>query len=625
MPCMHPRSARVQEALIAGGGSELLEAFRTVVRAADTVVVGKGGEFDIGSANYAVARSCMSLVDTDRCLWVAQQSLDSGPCSESAYRVTLGTLSPVTCSPKASLLIVEPSRKPDAQPSAAARSPASQLPQPPSPKPLSQPLSQPLSETLSQPLSQPLSETLSQPLSQSLSPRQQSASPLPCAVSSAGQVAVPPAPVPTLTPNTPSVGGPETWYAMFGGQGASGGQMRELRRVARTPSVRDLLAHLSECVQLELASWSGSQASAPKGGAAAVSFEGGGFDLISWVCDPGSRERAPSRAYLEQVHVSMPLTLAAQLACYCHVLTHSTAGSERDNVTGRIRGALGHSQGAAAAAVVAAAGSLAELMALGGIVIAHVFWLGVRIAEAVAGRGGSWALGVAKIRPDQCEGALAAYLREQQQGPSTPATADSLAVQPRLVLRNGPLASVVAGEPTELVAFDRWLQRHAASDEALRGLRTRLLPVPAPFHHDGLLASVPALVAADVASRQLPTLCASRLRVPVYSCADGMLISAACGELDLLHQLVVQVCHRYIDWVAPLRTLAQHEAQTQSAADDDFMMVDFGPGGGSGCLQLTSHALAAASCTRAPRLCYFSQLFEPGTLPDSWLRWTAPL
>jgi malonyl CoA-acyl carrier protein transacylase len=109
----------------------------------------------------------------------------------------------------------------------------------------------------------------------------------------------------------------------------------------------------------------------------------------------------------------------------------------------------------ASAAVAAAAtgGSLEELRELAVAGAAHLFWLGLRIAEATAAarpppereqgvstsaaaRSGSWSLGVAKVAPAAVEACLERHpLNVLQPGRLS------------VVVNNGPAACVVAGDP----------------------------------------------------------------------------------------------------------------------------------------------------------------------------------
>ena len=180
--------------------------------------------------------------------------------------------------------------------------------------------------------------------------------------------------------------------------------MRELRRVAGDPCVESLLVRVSACLveQLELFRASQGCSSALK---ASLPYRHG-IDIRSWASSCGA---GPPRSYMELVEISVPLTFAAQAATYLYSMLHAPPSPHHPHrpphhspSPTRLLAALGHSQGMAAAAVAAAAGSSAqEFVAWAEAAAAHLFWLGLRIAEAAAvARGrpdcahGPWSLGV---------------------------------------------------------------------------------------------------------------------------------------------------------------------------------------------------------------------------------------
>lgn len=128
MPCMHPRSTPFRTTLQLGSDdapalrSAGEEAFRTIARAADTAVVGAGGSFDPSSAASVAARRCMRIVDSDRCLHILETWGAADICAEcdgsvgseeSAEKpgprplVSVGSLQPLTCTPKSSLILIQ--------------------------------------------------------------------------------------------------------------------------------------------------------------------------------------------------------------------------------------------------------------------------------------------------------------------------------------------------------------------------------------------------------------------------------------------------------------------------------------------------------------------------------------
>ena len=101
-PRMHPRSSTVRALL---GDTEGRQLFGSVAKAADYAVVGKGGTFDVASAAFVAARFCMRLIDTDRALYFRERNAAAGI---AAPTISIGVLEPLTCSPKASILLVAP-------------------------------------------------------------------------------------------------------------------------------------------------------------------------------------------------------------------------------------------------------------------------------------------------------------------------------------------------------------------------------------------------------------------------------------------------------------------------------------------------------------------------------------
>jgi len=220
--------------------------------------------------------------------------------------------------------------------------------------------------------------------------------------------------------------------------------MRELRRVACDARVRHILASVSASLQQQLARF---QASPDHSGVSArpapdITYRHG-LDICSWATVP----EGPPRSYLERVEISIPLTFAAQVATYTYTLLHAPPPHPHphpDTAGTRLVAALGHSQGMVAAAVAAAAGgSEAALCSWAEAAAAHLFWLGLRIAQAVAagraraeGATGPWSLGVAKVCVDKLEDLL------RRCSPSLPSSSSLspslLSLSPSLLLLSLP-------------------------------------------------------------------------------------------------------------------------------------------------------------------------------------------
>jgi len=80
-------------------GEEGEAAFRAVIKGADCVAVGRGGAFDAAAAGFLTAQRCMRLVDADRLL---------AACEAWRCGGWLGSLAPLSCSPKNSVLVLLP-------------------------------------------------------------------------------------------------------------------------------------------------------------------------------------------------------------------------------------------------------------------------------------------------------------------------------------------------------------------------------------------------------------------------------------------------------------------------------------------------------------------------------------
>lgn len=360
--------------------------------------------------------------------------------------------------------------------------------------------------------------------------------------------------------------------------------MRELRRVAVDACVQALLSRLSATLvaQLEMFRTSHDYTNAQR---AHLPYQHG-IDIRSWATGAGG----PPRGYMERVEISVPLTFAAQAATYIYSMLHAPH-RKSPGVETPLRAALGHSQGMATAAVAAAAGSCtAEFTRWAEAAAAHLFWLGLRIAEAVAvGAGlgaptcfkGPWSLGVAKVCTDALEQALLKF-------PANLERSGSQAV--RIVIRNGPQACVVAGDPSAMGALEPWLRECSKVNESLRGFCLRDWGSTAPFHHADLLAGVARKALRDTES--LPKLRTKHLRLPLISCHDGTDLGRCHDELDVFQQLIWDICENPVDWPRALSSLCAKRCREGGEVGDgaDACLVDFGPGGGCGALQMTRHA-----------------------------------
>ena len=392
--------------------------------------------------------------------------------------------------------------------------------------------------------------------------------------------------------------------AAFSGQGIPSGQMAELRRVARVPVVSSFLRCLSDRLAEVLATLPHATLQRH--------FEHG-LDVAAWAsCDASS---GPPSTYFNSPSVTLVLTLVVQLATFRYAWVR--AGAYPANAS------VGHSQGLAAAMVVALSRCEHSFEQHAAELAVTLLWFGLAVAEAVP-RADSYALAVLKL--DVAEVAALAT--------------DEPAVH--LAVVNGARACTLAGASADLLAFQRRLPAAASS---------RLLPVCAPFHcepllgaaRDAALARIEKAVAAAVADGSVlppPPLPASALLRPCWSCVDGSDLRSS-NEPSLRHYLVRALAEWPVDWPRAVRSVAEYaraKAGATGRGTPACRLVDFGPGGGSGVarmsavvateLQLASEVEAEVEAETAAEespllVCeYFTQRHcVEGPLPQSWLAW----
>ena len=396
--------------------------------------------------------------------------------------------------------------------------------------------------------------------------------------------------------------------AAFSGQGIPSGQMAELRRVARVPVVSTFLRCLSDRL---------TEALATLPPATLLEHFEHGLDVAAWAsCDASS---GPPALYFNSASVTLVLTLVVQLACFRYAWVRSGAYPAQASV--------GHSQGLAAALVVALSSCERSFEQHATELAATLLWFGLAVAEAIP-RADSYALAVLKL--DVAEVAALA--------------ADEPAVH--LAVVNGARACTLAGAPADLLAFQRRLPAAASS---------RLLPVCAPFHcasllgaaRDAALARIEktAATTADADGPAPLPLPASALLRPCWSCVDGSDLHHT-DEPSLRHYLVRALSEWRVDWpcaVASVAAFAKAEraragaravaTATTAAVGGDApacRLVDYGPGGGSGVARMSAVVAkelglaSEAEAGAAPLLVceYFTQRHcVAGPLPQSWLAW----
>ncbi|KAL1510749.1 hypothetical protein AB1Y20_007036 [Prymnesium parvum] len=350
--------------------------------------------------------------------------------------------------------------------------------------------------------------------------------------------------------------------AAFSGLGIPSGQLAELRRVATTPAVARFLRHISTHLAAAVAELPPS---------ARDEYFSRGVDIAAWAS--ADKSCWPPLAYLDSTSVTLVLTFVSQLACFLYVWDRTASFPAAASV--------GHSAGLAAALVVALSATPDELAARGAAFGALLLHLGASVA-ACTRSSASHALAVLHL-PTRLTAARAAAWRP-------PLT---------LAATNGARACTVAGAPDDLAAFARALPPPAAC---------RRLPVGAPFHCAADLSAAAAAALRRLAA--LPPVGGAELRIPCWSCVDGRELSASDAP-ELQAYLVRALTQWQVDWPRALR----------AAARFSDLLVDFGPGGGSGVARMSA-VVAEEEGLSALRAEYFTQRYcVAGPLPHSWLEW----
>ena len=427
--------------------------------------------------------------------------------------------------------------------------------------------------------------------------------------------------------------------AAFSGQGIPSGQLAELRRVAKSADVLRFLGVLSSHLADILSSLPAELC---------TTHFAHGLNIAAWA--KSSAAASPDLQYFNSSSVTLVLTFAVQVACFKYVWVKS----------GRYpaAGAVGHSQGLAAA-MVAALASCERTFEDHACTFARVLLhAGLAIAEHVP-PAESYALAIVKVPVEVVAKRILA--RGWPSGL-------------HLAVTNGACACTITGTQTALAAFEE-----EAIDE-LDGALCRRLPVRAPYHCAELLGKASAACLERLADGT--PIHPSRLVRPCWSCVNGANLRADISQPSQTKEPPGQCSHRECDsqhsscqhgdsqysssssslqtylvralllwpvhWPAAVCAAARHAAGTDDGGGA-CLLVDFGPGGGSGVARMTNviceesvageeaaageeagseeagSEAALRNCRTALRSCraeYFTQRhLVPGQLPRSWLAW----
>ncbi|THV07258.1 fatty acid synthase [Dendrothele bispora CBS 962.96] len=366
-------------------------------------------------------------------------------------------------------------------------------------------------------------------------------------------------------------------YALFGGQGTNEVYFDELKTLYNIyrPFVESFISDISTDVLVPLAAEREH-----------TTFYTFGMDVASWL---SGSSPTPSTAYLASIPLSLPLIGLTQLVQYlvvCHV-----TGLSPGELSKRVAGATGHSQGVVSAVAVAASTSLESFLENSKKALKWLFFCGFRGQEAFP---------VVSLEPgivqDSIEGG------EGTPSPMLSVTGLSLKeLEPHLnktnkhlpensqlfiSLHNGPRAFVVTGPARALHGLVINLRKVRAPNGAEQNkipfsqrkpvFSVRFLVVNAPYHSEYLRTATNKLLNEDLKGEELWK--AAELRIPVYNTDNGS------DMRELSTSITRSLCDQI--FTSPI-----HWTTATDFPDSATHAIDFGPGGLSGIGPLTARNL----------------------------------
>ena len=389
---------------------------------------------------------------------------------------------------------------------------------------------------------------------------------------------------------------PTSEVSVFSGQGIASGQLAELRRVVALPLVREFVQDLS-CLL-------GHEVERTVDEKSHRRYLSQGLDIAEWATAKGA---GPDMEYLNGPVVPLVLTFVVQLAVFKYCWLRSNSPHIQ------VWASAGHSCGMAAAMVVALstdAPSFAAHSRRFALLLLH-FSLSAATSSCALldaspatsdasppNANVSFALAVLKIDVAEVRCQVETFNQSLPGGPSLHTRVD-------VVVLNGAKACTVVGSPTALSAFEPQLQQ-------LQNVTTRRLPVSLPFHSEWLDDAAARTIDSNL-HENTP---ASSLVRPLFSCVDGRMLTQDDQQVPSLEAFLIRILATWpVDWPAAVQSIASH------ASGRSTRFVDYGPGGGSSALRMSS--VIAAECGIADmELDYFSQHHcSKGALPQSWLAW----
>jgi malonyl CoA-acyl carrier protein transacylase len=366
-------------------------------------------------------------------------------------------------------------------------------------------------------------------------------------------------------------------FAQFGGQGS--GWLEELRSLnfshAHAPGstlTKKIIACALDALKGELAEASslGLDHLMPLG-----------LDVSDWI---NAESNAPPSEYLSRAPISYPCIGLTQMSQYSSTWTNLAA--KGGDMISMLSGATGHSQGLAAAVVVAMSQTEEQLVENTVIIVRYLFWHGLRMQQ-VSQRldiTGSPMLTIKAPSSSVVEALLATANAKFNQEALPPL---------RLSLINAHNTFVVSGHPKQLAVLNDMLLRAAADPSETTAkvlfsarkpsMFANYLDTSAPFHSD-LLKEAECLVMQDLKRLGL-SISRDQLLVPVFSSFDGSDLSK--GDGDLLAEMVSLQTTRPVNWPACISPMV--------IAGSPGFVLDFGPGAERGAATLSARALQGTS------------------------------
>ena len=410
--------------------------------------------------------------------------------------------------------------------------------------------------------------------------------------------------------------GNTTVGAVFGGQGYEYFAELQALYLSYKPIMHDMLVTFTAALQ--------EDATSPEAAASSLVLKG--LNVLDWMKD---ENKVPSSHYLISAPVSMPLIGLTQLLQYAVSL--KTMGLNPGDMAKLLKGASGHSQGVLPAVVVAGSTTWDEFVQKGATCLRMLFWMGLRSQlkmptvtsnpkilqdSHAAGEGipqrmlSITSLPVAAVKKVVSD--TNQYLEEES--------------KVFISLVNGTHQIVTSGPDRSLYGLNvalRKMKGAASSDQSRvpyskrkTPFTTTYLPSTVPFHSP-YLADVPALVKEDFKRLNL-SFGAADLAVPVFSIKDGSDLRKA---EDLTSTLAEEILATPVDWPAVCKSLNKAEVSH---------VVDFGPGGISGCGKLVHHNLdgsgtqvvvAGAGTGHAGQLLPRAVLYDTIAEPQKGVNW----